>query len=175
VEWIEKAADVLLPDVGPMGGHSMARTHRPRGRLSGAAFISGLEKAANRYVKTGQLTLHKSTKLEALLPGPNATDDAGATVRAGWNLNLKDVKSGVEFTVSAQSVILATGGYSSDRADGGLISQIAPHLLKIASTNGAFATGDGIKIARTLGAKTVDMDIIQVHALGGGPLNTVGH
>lgn len=49
VEWIAKHANVSMPDVGQLGGHSVPRTHRPRTGLSGAAFISGLEKSI-RYV-----------------------------------------------------------------------------------------------------------------------------
>ena len=36
----------------------------------------------------------------------------------------------------------------------------------MATTNGPFATGDGIKIGRTVGATTVDMDNVQVHPTG---------
>jgi len=54
----------------------------------------------------------------------------------------------------------------SDAGKGGLLQQYVPHLQGIATTNGAFATGDGIKLARGLGASLIDMDIVQVHPTG---------
>lgn len=63
VDWIQSKANVELPDVGQMGGHSAARTHRPRGRLSGAAFVSGLERAVMKFSSEGLLTVHKRTAL----------------------------------------------------------------------------------------------------------------
>jgi len=38
--------------------------------------------------------------------------------------------------------------------------------LNLASTNGKFTTGDGIKLAREAGAGTIDLDMVQVHPTG---------
>ena len=65
VEWVESRAGLELVDVGQMGGHSAARTHRPRGRLSGAAFISGLERAVMRFKDSGLLTIQRTPRWTA--------------------------------------------------------------------------------------------------------------
>ena len=65
--------------------------------------------------------------------------------------------------MTVRSVVIATGGYSADKGPGGLISEVRPELLSFGTTNGLFATGDGIKLARQAGAATVDMDMVQVH------------
>ena len=40
------------------------------------------------------------------------------------------------------------------------------HSSPLGSTNGKFATGDGIKLGRAIGAQTVDLDMVQVHPTG---------
>jgi flavocytochrome c len=162
IGWLQKAAKIETPDVGQLGGHSIARTHRPRGRLSGAAFISGLERAIGKHAGPGRLTVHKGVALEAMEPLPDG---------AGWQLALRGVAGGPSakrgsFSAGASSVILATGGFGADKSKSGLLAEVAPNLLGIATTNGAFATGDGIKLARELGAGTVDLDMVQVHPTG---------
>lgn len=168
VDWIQSKANVELPDVGQMGGHSAARTHRPRGRLSGAAFVSGLERAVMKFSSEGLLTVHKRTALVSMSPLLKFDDQANpAPSGEGWELGLQEIgSSDSNSTMIVRSVVLATGGFSADKTPGGLLSEVAPHLTGIATTNGAFATGDGIKIARGLGAKMVDLDMVQVHPTG---------
>ncbi len=66
VEWVGSRAGVDLSDVGRLGGHSVARTHRPVGRLTGAAFISGLERAVLKYENTGLLHVLRGTRVVKL-------------------------------------------------------------------------------------------------------------
>ena len=114
VEWVESRAGLELVDVGQMGGHSAARTHRPRGRLSGAAFISGLERAVMRFKDSGLLTIHKDTTLDGLVPVGAGAD--------GWSLNLRqNGGAGDAFDMRAPAVILATGGYSADKGNNSLL------------------------------------------------------
>ena len=72
-------------------------------------------------------------------------------------INLEEVKG--------KSVILSTGGFSSDLVMDGtsLLSEYASDLLSLPTTNGPFATGDGIKMARAMGASIIGMDNVQVH------------
>jgi fumarate reductase flavoprotein subunit len=63
---------------------------------------------------------------------------------------------GDKWCVGTSSVVIATGGFS---ANGEMIGKYAG----MPSTNSPGSTGDGIALARTLGAKTVDMDAIVVH------------
>jgi flavocytochrome c len=179
VEWIEQYADVELPDVGQLGGHSNARTHRPRNRLAGAAFISGLERAVLKYRKSGLLTVLKGHRMVKLLPVEQTTSKAGdpepepgqdvslSPSTGLWDLHL-EVVGGSPVTVRASAVVLATGGYANDKGQDGssLLKEVTPHLMTLRSTNGEFATGDGIKVARELGAGTIDLDMVQVHPTG---------
>ena len=160
LSWIGEHAHVDLRDVGQMGGHTTARTHRPRGRLSGAAFISGLERSIAPYTAAGLLTVHKATALTSLakLPGEPSVE------ASEWELGL--TQGSQNLTRRARSVVLATGGYSADRGDVGLLARWAPELRDVATTNGAFATGDGIKLAAGVGAGLVDMELVQVHPTG---------
>lgn len=94
--------------------------------------------------------------------------------------------------VYGDAVILTTGGFAADKStmimrsmrkqlhpyvtcrananpcvgSTSLIREYAPELLHLATTNGDFAQGEGVKIARALGAALVDMDKIQIHPTG---------
>uniref|UniRef100_A0AC35GKD3 FAD-dependent oxidoreductase 2 FAD binding domain-containing protein n=1 Tax=Panagrolaimus sp. PS1159 TaxID=55785 RepID=A0AC35GKD3_9BILA len=66
--------------------------------------------------------------------------------------------------IKGKAVILATGGFSADRSeDGSLLKEYASDKLKLPTTNGPFATGDGIKMARAMGAGVIGMKDVQVH------------
>lgn len=62
--------------------------------------------------------------------------------------------------------VLATGGWASDRAASSLLASHRPDLLSLATTNGPWATGDGVKLATSVGAAVVDMEQVQVHPTG---------
>jgi succinate dehydrogenase/fumarate reductase flavoprotein subunit len=157
VEWIEASTKVKLSEVGQLGGHSAARTHRPKEGLAGASFISGLERAVLKYRDSGRLEIlkgHRMTKLEPVVQG--SSEDGGK-----WDVELEiqerggdggDGEKKQKVTLRAVAVVLATGGYGNDK-DGpsSLLKEVAPHLMRLRSTNGAFTTGDGIKVARELG------------------------
>lgn len=64
-------------------------------------------------------------------------------------------------TLHGDALILATGGYSADTH--GFISTHAPTLAALPTTNGYFATGDGVRVATRIGARPRDMDKVQVH------------
>lgn len=81
---------------------------------------------------------------------------------------------GIEYTDSSgerrkiygDAVILTTGGYAADRGKDSILNEFAPSMMKLATTNGEFAQGEGIKIARRIGAALTDMDKVQVHPTG---------
>mmetsp|Transcript_8564 Transcript_8564/g.15545 ORF Transcript_8564/g.15545 Transcript_8564/m.15545 type:complete len:879 (-) Transcript_8564:91-2727(-) len=154
VEWILDRAGIPEPIlIGQMGGHSSSRTHRPQNGLAGAAFISGLEKAVGAYTKSGQLTIKKGTRVTGL----DKTEDGM------WKVEMEDDSLA---SVVVPAVIICTGGFGNDKGGDSLLKEVAPELLSLASTNGEFTTGDGIKMARKLGADTVDMEMVQVHPTG---------
>lgn len=57
--------------------------------------------------------------------------------------------------MNGKAVILASGGFASDlvKDESSLMMEFAPKLINLPSTNGHFATGDGIKMARAIGAE----------------------
>lgn len=64
------------------------------------------------------------------------------------------------------AVILASGGYAADFAKDGLLAKYRPDTLPLSTTNGPHCTGDGHKMASLIGARTIDMEKVQVHPTG---------
>ena len=71
-----------------------------------------------------------------------------------------------EIAIEGDAVILATGGYASNFGPGGLLEKYAPKIAHLATTNGPWAQGEGIRMAEAIGAALVDMDQIQIHPTG---------
>jgi succinate dehydrogenase/fumarate reductase flavoprotein subunit len=69
--------------------------------------------------------------------------------------------------LKADAVVIATGGYGAGVLfPGGLLQQLRPDLMHLPTTNGEHCTGDGIVMAREIGAGTVDLEHVQVHPTG---------
>jgi len=70
--------------------------------------------------------------------------------------------------IYASSIILTSGGYANDHnIDNSLLTRFAQHNENsLPTTNGDFATGDGVKMGEQIGAKLIDMDYIQIHPTG---------
>ncbi|KAJ1554996.1 hypothetical protein HK405_003476, partial [Cladochytrium tenue] len=76
---------------------------------------------------------------------------------------------GVDHELPASAVVLATGGFSSDRApdpETSLLARHRPDLVHMPTTNGPWSTGDGVKMAEAVGADTLHMDQVQLHPTG---------
>lgn len=69
-------------------------------------------------------------------------------------------ENGRVWYVSANAVVLATGGFGADDT---MLSQYMTMREGMFSTNMPGATGDGIKMAQALGAKPVQMDAVMIH------------
>lgn len=70
-------------------------------------------------------------------------------------------------TLRGAAVVLTTGGFGCDHGSAdSLLAQYAPHLARLPTTNGAFAQGDGVKMAREAGAHLHGMEQVQVHPTG---------
>lgn len=78
-------------------------------------------------------------------------------------------------------MIISTGGFGADFSDNSLLSEVypewkhlkawddvkeLPNLLDLPTTNGDHCSGDGIKLAMSMGAGTCDMEAVQVHPTG---------
>jgi succinate dehydrogenase/fumarate reductase flavoprotein subunit len=63
-------------------------------------------------------------------------------------------------------VIFASGGFGADFGQDSLLAKYRPDLLHLPTTNGEHCTGDGIKLGEAIGAKTIDLEWVQVHPTG---------
>merc|ERR1712056_55233 len=63
-------------------------------------------------------------------------------------------------------VIFASGGFGADFGADSLLAMYRPDLLHLPTTNGEHCTGDGIKMGEAIGAKTIDLEWVQVHPTG---------
>jgi succinate dehydrogenase/fumarate reductase flavoprotein subunit len=63
-------------------------------------------------------------------------------------------------------VVFASGGFGADFGQDSLLAKYRPDLLHLPTTNGEHCTGDGIKLGEAIGAKTIDLEWVQVHPTG---------
>jgi len=162
IKFLKNRAGVDLSLLAQLGGHSAKRTHRPSNGMAGAEIIYGMQKAVRKFETTGKLKLLLDTRVTELL-----TDDKNERVIGVKCISSKGVGGDdASIEVRADNVILATGGFAADRSSGSLLDKYRPELLKMPTTAGAFSTGDGVTLATSLGAGTVDMDKVQLHPTG---------
>ena len=159
VAWLKDRVGVDLSLVAQLGGHSYRRTHRPQNGMVGAEVIYGMQKEVKKYEKSGQVKIILDTKVRSLL-----TDENGRV--NGVKVEYLHGNDGEPTELHAANVILATGGFASDRSNGSYLDQYRPELMKMPATAGPFSTGDGIGLAVAVGAGTIDMDKVQIHPTG---------
>merc|ERR1712159_340973 len=63
-------------------------------------------------------------------------------------------------------VIFCSGGCGADFGSDSLLAKYRPDLLHLPTTNGEHCTGDAIKMGEAIGAKTIDLEWVQVHPTG---------
>lgn len=145
VDWLQ-AHGIKLDDLTITGGMSVPRTHRP----SNLAPIGGfLVTQLLKIVAREKIPLFTEVSAEQLHQTNDQVD--GVVVR---------LADGTVRTLSADSVILATGGFGASTT---LIAKYRPDLVDYQTTNQPGATGDGLVLAEQVGAQLVDMAQIQVH------------
>lgn len=146
LEWVnDLGADLTV--VGMFGGASVKRIHRPSDT---SAVGPVLVKTLNKAIADLKIPVLLETKAEKIL-----LDDDGAV--CGVTATDKD---GKEFTIDCTAVVLATGGFG---ANSDMVVEYNSALAGFATTNHSGATGDGIAMAKEIGADFVDMDQIQTH------------
>merc|ERR1719345_702737 len=84
---------------------------------------------------------------------------------SGACIGVEYEKAGMAFTEYGP-VILASGGFGADFTSDSLLALYRPDLLHLPTTNGEHCTGDGIKMGEKIGAKSVDLEWVQVHPTG---------
>ena len=159
IEWLRQRAGANLSLLSRLGGHSHARTYRPNEGMAGSSLVFALKAKCEEYMESGRFKVVKKARVTRV-----STDGDGQIVGVQWT-PADGSKGGGE--VKALNVLLATGGYSNDKhGSGALLNMYAPHLTKFATTNTKGTTGDGHKLAFSLGAGAVDMERVQVHPTG---------
>merc|ERR1719507_2478708 len=69
-------------------------------------------------------------------------------------------------TTQKGPVILCSGGFGADFTQDSLLAQYRPDLMHLPTTNGEHCTGDAIKMGEAMGAKSIDLEWVQVHPTG---------
>merc|ERR1711972_319923 len=154
VDWLMDKFDLDLSLVARLGGHSQPRTHRGKERFPGMtityALIQMLEKVAE---KTDRARIITKAEVFNLLQNGKAV--VGCEYRKGGT-------TCKEFG----PVIFCSGGFGADFGSDSLLAKYRPDLLHLPTTNGEHCTGDAIKMGEGIGAKTIDLEWVQVHPTG---------
>ncbi|OMH83381.1 Fumarate reductase 2 [Zancudomyces culisetae] len=165
VTWLQNCFNLDLNVLAQLGGHSAKRTHRrpdlPDGRPQpvGWGITSTLSNwlAEESKKSNGRLVLHLGAKAKSLIANPS-----GRVV----GVEVEESQGGDQKKIVGGAVILATGGFCGEGLNSVLLKKYAPRHYGLPTTNGAFATGDGIFLGQAVGAGLVDMEQVQVHPTG---------
>jgi len=155
IEWLLNRTSIDLSKVAQLGGHKYARTHRPANGMIGAELVFALQKEVRKFEQSGQLKLLLGNRVTELLQ-----DEHGRVIGVAYE------QDGSTRQLLVPQTVLATGGFANDRSNASLLALHRPDLVRFPTTNGVWATGDGMKMAMAIGAGTVDMDKVQVHPTG---------
>ncbi|WP_029910332.1 flavocytochrome c [Pelobacter seleniigenes] len=146
VKWLESLG-VNLDGLKRSGGARVQRTHAPaNGASAGPQIIQTLRKVAKRE----HLDTRLNSRVEKLVLNDNR-EVVGVVVHG---------KHSGYYMVAADAVVLATGGYGMNKE---MIAWYRPTFAKMTSSNNITATGDGIIMAKEIGASMTDIDWVQAH------------
>jgi len=139
------------------GGHSKPRTHRIAPPADGRPLKNfGLELMflmAQKAESTPGLKVMTRATVKSLLK------EGGAVVGVEYAMDGTEATDKME----AGATVVATGGFGAERK---LLREFVPHLSNLPTTNGPFATGDGLSMLREAGAGLTMMDAVQIHPSG---------
>lgn len=141
------------------GGHSRARTHRTD------ADQRSIVSTVGRDIMHALTTYVASLRDDRLCVQTNARV-LGLLTSAGTVRGVKAEVAGQIHEFTADSVVLATGGFAGQTGLGSMLARYAPSVAHLSTTNGAFANGDGIAFGQAVGAQVIDMDQVQIHPTG---------
>lgn len=146
VDWVNEIGGDLSV-VGMFGGASVKRIHRPSDT---SAVGPMLVKALNAKLEELKIPVLLETTAKKIV-----VNDDGAVCGV-----LAEDKDGNEMMINCTAVVLATGGFG---ANAEMVVEYKSDLEGFCTTNHPGATGDGIAMAKELGAAFVDMEQIQTH------------
>eukprot|EP00392_Amoebophrya_sp_AT5.2_P004973 g4982.t1 len=155
-DWLMDVFGLDLSLVARLGGHSAPRTHRGAERFPGMtityALIQMVEKIAEKTNGSVAKIVTKSKATSLIFEGGKVV---GVNYEKGGSM-LKEMGP----------VIIATGGFGADFAQDSLLAKYRPDLMHLPTSNGEHCTGDGIKMGEAIGARTIDLEWVQVHPTG---------
>ena len=142
-DWLVAEDGAALPynntQPGPSAEHTYGRTFSPQG--GGAGVVNGLESALENL----GIEIMLETPAQELI----VTDGVVTGVKALGS-------DGTPYEITAESVILATGGYGAD-------TDMLPEEVSVLPYAGAVsATGDGLKMATAIGADAINLDKVNI-------------
>lgn len=144
IDWLDSMG-ITLSNLTTTGGMSEKRTHRPAdGSAVGEYLVSGLL----RNVSEREIPLFVNADVTKINEKDGKVSGVNVTI------------DGKEKTISANAVVLATGGFGANMQ---MVTEYKPELNGFVTTNQKGSTGDGVVLAQGLGAATVDMGEIQIH------------
>jgi len=152
VDWMESHG-IKLPVLSQCGGHSAARTHRPTTGAAGGYITLGLLRHVKKYAKKNQCKIIKKAQMTELIK------ENGRVV----GLKYIDSASGQTKSVRGMGVVIATGGFCYNKE---MIAEYSPTNVDLSTTNGHWANGEGMLVAKKAGAKLVDMACVQELRVG---------
>ena len=151
-----------ISKLGLLGGHSVARTHRPTKATIGYHLVETVY-AKVKEIKSIKM-IYNATVCELL------TNEKKTTI-TGIKYYLNDNKNNL-ISLSAKGIILASGGFGHDfDSEDSLLKEFVPEKMKFPTTNGKQTQGIGVKIARKIGIGLTDMNQVQIHPTGFVNLN----
>jgi len=150
-----EACGVNLSKVVRLGGHSAPRTRsNPAGPNVGFALIKAISTKVKELPNVEFIYHAKVTKL-------GRTGDNKFQV--SYSTQGGDGGAAPEHELLADTVVLATGGFAANKE---LLKRFAPETADLPTTNGGWATGDGLALGEALGAHPIQLDQVQVHPTG---------
>lgn len=159
--WLEQAG-VDLSVVSQCGGHSRARTHRCPPGPNGAPIPVGfklVDTLKKRAMERIEIMTHARVK--------------SISSNGVYTLTIRNTNDDSTATVQADALILTSGGFGGqihammdEDTTTTLLKEYAPQWVDRATTNGPWASGDGIRLGLSLGATTIDMNQVQIHPTG---------
>jgi len=151
---------VDLSKVTQLGGHSVKRTHsNPAGPNVGFVLVKALSTAVLESPRVKVLTGAEVKSLQYVDGEVVGINYVGPLLEPAGEEAVGDG----EHLLQADVVILASGGFGANHD---MLMSHNPDLKGFATTNGAWATGDGMRIGEQAGGELVDMDQVQVHPTG---------
>ena len=148
LSWLEgMGADFIRFTPTVLGERLTDQGIRPKGgRIIGEEIVKTLLRGAET----------RRIPIQTLSAVTGITQDANGRISGVEVVN----SQGRVWHVNAKAVVLATGGFAANDA---MVLANTSLSSDIPSTNSPGCTGDGIILAQSLGAETVDMDAVTVH------------